>query len=69
VTGIVGAGGNAGAVAAGFLFRLEGVSAQQAFLWLGAVVAFASISAFVVSLLASDEERALAAAGDARLAA
>ena len=69
VTGIVGAGGNAGAVAAGFLFRLEGVSSEQAFLWLGAVVAFASIAAFVVSLLASDEERALAAAGDARLAA
>ncbi len=69
VTGIVGAGGNAGAIAAGFLFRIEGVSPEQAFLWLGAVVAFASIAAFVVSLLASDEERALAAAGDARLAA
>jgi NNP family nitrate/nitrite transporter-like MFS transporter len=57
VAGIVGAGGNAGAVAMGFLFRTEGVAPEQAFLWLGAVVAFASMAAFVVSLLATDEER------------
>jgi NNP family nitrate/nitrite transporter-like MFS transporter len=62
VTGIVGAGGNAGAVAAGFLFRSESIAPEQAFLWLGAIVAFASMFAFVVSLLASDEERAAAPA-------
>jgi NNP family nitrate/nitrite transporter-like MFS transporter len=69
VTGIVGAGGNAGAVAAGFLFRLEGVAPQQAFLWLGAVVTFVSGFAFVVSLLADDQERAAVRADDAELAA
>jgi NNP family nitrate/nitrite transporter-like MFS transporter len=68
VTGIVGAGGNAGAVAMGFLFRAEGVAPEHAFLWLGAVVAFTSMAAFAVSLLASDEERA-ALPANAELAA
>jgi MFS transporter, NNP family, nitrate/nitrite transporter len=58
VAGIVGAGGNAGAVAMGFLFRAEGVAPERAFLWLGLAVAFVSMAAFLVSLLASDEERA-----------
>ena len=39
VAGIVGAGGNAGAVAAGFLFRLEGLPWPQALLILGVIVA------------------------------
>jgi NNP family nitrate/nitrite transporter-like MFS transporter len=34
VSGIVGAGGNAGAVAAGFLFKAEGISYQQGLLFL-----------------------------------
>ena len=38
VAGIVGAGGNAGAVAAGFLFRMEGLPWPQALLILGVVV-------------------------------
>ena len=38
VAGIVGAGGNAGAVAAGFLFRAEGIEAQDAFLYIGVIV-------------------------------
>ena len=42
VAGIVGAGGNAGAVAAGFLFRMEGVPWPQALLLLGVVVVCAS---------------------------
>ncbi|MCY4485121.1 MAG: MFS transporter [Spirochaetaceae bacterium] len=42
VAGIVGAGGNAGAVAAGFLFRLEGLPWPQALLILGATVACAA---------------------------
>lgn len=38
VAGIVGAGGNAGAVAAGFLLRAEGVAMQDALLYFGIVV-------------------------------
>jgi len=48
VSGIVGAGGNLGAVIAGFLFKSEGISYGEAFLYLGmAVVAVASITALV----------------------
>jgi NNP family nitrate/nitrite transporter-like MFS transporter len=48
VSGIVGAGGNAGAVMAGFLFRIEGLETQTAFLFLGLiVVAVSSCVAFV----------------------
>lgn len=43
VAGIVGAGGNAGAVAAAFLFRSDTISFPQAFLYLGAVVAVVSL--------------------------
>ncbi len=42
VAGIVGAGGNAGAVAAGFLFRMEGLAVQDAFLYMGMAVVAAS---------------------------
>ena len=42
VAGIVGAGGNVGAVAAGFLFRSEGLSYDQAFLYLGGTIVVAS---------------------------
>jgi len=58
VTGIVGAGGNAGAVAAGFLFRSEGLAMQDAFLALGAIVTFASAFAFLLSLWVEDRARA-----------
>lgn len=58
VTGIVGAGGNAGAVAAGFLFRSEGLAMQDAFLALGAIVTFASAFAFLLSLWIEDRARA-----------
>jgi NNP family nitrate/nitrite transporter-like MFS transporter len=48
VAGIVGAGGNAGAVLAGLLFRGNGDSTQTGLLWLGgAVVAAASVAAMV----------------------
>jgi MFS transporter, NNP family, nitrate/nitrite transporter len=57
VTGIVGAGGNAGAVAAGFLFRSEGLAMQDAFLALGAIVTFASAFAFLLSLWVEDRAR------------
>lgn len=42
VAGIVGAGGNAGAVAAGFLFRAESISTTTGLLYLGCAVALAS---------------------------
>lgn len=48
VSGIVGAGGNVGAVAAGFLFRSESIGYQQAFAYLGVAVALLSFSALLV---------------------
>ena len=48
VAGIVGAGGNAGAVAAGFLFRSEGLTTQEALMYLGIFVMIASSFAFLV---------------------
>lgn len=48
VAGIVGAGGNAGAVAAGFLFRAESITMQQALLYLGAMVTVASVATVLV---------------------
>jgi NNP family nitrate/nitrite transporter-like MFS transporter len=55
VAGIVGAGGNAGAVAAGFLFRSETLPVQQAFLYLGIVVTAASVAALAVRLAPAAE--------------
>lgn len=48
VSGIVGAGGNAGAVAAGFLFKTSGFSWHTALLILGAAVTAISFLAFAV---------------------
>lgn len=48
VAGIVGAGGNAGAVAAGFLFRIEGLSTEQALMYLGMGVALVAPMALLV---------------------
>ena len=48
VAGIVGAGGNAGAVAAGFLFRMDSMSTEMALLYLGAIVTVASSLVLVV---------------------
>lgn len=54
VSGIVGAGGSAGAIAAGVLFRTAGASTEWAFLVLGASVVLISGLTAVVSLLAED---------------
>ena len=62
VAGIVGAGGNAGAVAAGFLFRAESLSTQQALLYLGIFVVVAASSALLVRFspqVQAEEQRAL----------
>lgn len=48
VAGIVGAGGNAGAVAAGFLFRSENVTTQQGLFYLGCLVLVASVFAMAI---------------------
>ncbi len=58
VAGIVGAGGNMGAVAAGFLLRAEGVSYQQALLILGCCVLVLSLLTLVVRFSAEQESAA-----------
>lgn len=65
VAGVVGAGGNAGAVAAGFLFK-GSINWSEAFLIIGMVVTAASFLAFFVrfSTRQEDEERANFAAAN-----
>jgi MFS transporter, NNP family, nitrate/nitrite transporter len=60
VAGIVGAGGNAGAVAAGFMFKSE-MAWNNVFLMLGIIVTCASVLAFFVRFTPNqeDEEQAL----------
>jgi NNP family nitrate/nitrite transporter-like MFS transporter len=65
VAGVVGAGGNAGAVLAGFLFK-GAIEWNQAFFILGIIVTAASFLAFFVrfSTKQEDEERAAFAAAN-----
>ncbi len=58
VAGIVGAGGNAGAVLAGFLFKVENISYQEALYILGFIVAGVSGLAMLVRFSAKDEREA-----------
>ena len=58
VAGIVGAGGNMGAVAAGFLFRSEDLTYQQALLILGVLVAGCAFVTFLVRFSTADEKTA-----------
>jgi NNP family nitrate/nitrite transporter-like MFS transporter len=60
VAGIVGAGGNVGAVAAGFLFKTSSVTWPQALMILGVLVLASSTLAFVVRFSERDEETARA---------
>ncbi len=55
VAGIVGAGGNLGAVLAGFLFKSSTITWPQAILILGAIVAACSVVAFAVRFSEADE--------------
>jgi len=48
VSGIVGAGGNVGAVLAGFLFKAEGLSSSNALFILGTAVAISAFSALLL---------------------
>ncbi len=58
VSGIVGAGGNVGAVMAGFLFKSENLPYQQALLILGISVTVVSLLALVVKFSTADEKAA-----------
>jgi NNP family nitrate/nitrite transporter-like MFS transporter len=61
VAGIVGAGGNAGAMAFGFLFRMESLSTQTALLYLGIFVTLAaSLAVFVRFSEATEAEERVA---------
>jgi NNP family nitrate/nitrite transporter-like MFS transporter len=55
VAGIVGAGGNLGAVLAGFLFKSSSITWPQAILLLGGIVAVSSVLAFIVRFSEADE--------------
>jgi NNP family nitrate/nitrite transporter-like MFS transporter len=55
VAGIVGAGGNAGAVAAGFLFKTESLTWPQALFILGGLVTASAFMAFAVRFSEADE--------------
>lgn len=64
VSGIVGAGGNVGAVAAGFLFKTEGLGWPTALFLLGVAVTCCSFAALTVTFRGADAEaRALAGGG------
>lgn len=58
VSGIVGAGGNAGAVAAGFLFKSSAITWPTALLILGAVVSCVSFLAWTVRFSPAEEAAA-----------
>lgn len=58
VAGIVGAGGNLGAVLAGFLFKSSSLTYPQAFLILGGVILVTSLCAFAVRFSETDESAA-----------
>lgn len=58
VSGIVGAGGNAGAVAAGFLFKMENISYPQALFYIGLAVCVISLFAFLVRFSEEAEQEA-----------
>ena len=55
VAGIVGAGGNAGAVLAGFLFKTSSLTYPQAFMILGVLILLSSVCAFAVRFSETDE--------------
>ncbi len=61
VAGIVGAGGNAGAVAAGFLFKAEAISWPTALFVLGALVTCCSFLSFAVNFSETVETEARSA--------
>ena len=65
VSGLVGAGGNAGAVAAGFLFKSEAITWPTALFILGAIVTCSSFLAFAVRFSEATEAEVRVATSDA----
>jgi NNP family nitrate/nitrite transporter-like MFS transporter len=57
VAGIIGAGGNVGAVIAGLLFREDQLSMSAAFMWLGVAVAACASLTLLVRFSSETEER------------
>lgn len=56
VSGIVGAGGNLGAMLMGFMLKIEGITYQQGLMYIGMTVSLISLSAFlIVPRLATSE--------------
>ena len=58
VSGIVGAGGNAGALAAGFLFKVESISWPQALLVLGVAVMLCAVCTALIRFSPADDAAA-----------
>ncbi len=56
VSGIVGAGGNAGAVLAGFLFKVESLNYPEVLSIIGITVAVVSTAVFLIRFTAEDEK-------------
>jgi NNP family nitrate/nitrite transporter-like MFS transporter len=50
VSGIVGAGGNVGAVLAGFLFKSESISYRESLFYIGIAVSAVSVLSLILSL-------------------
>jgi NNP family nitrate/nitrite transporter-like MFS transporter len=59
VSGIVGAGGNVGAVMAGLLFKSESISYREAFFYLGVAVIVVSVLSLLLSWSARTRQEAL----------
>jgi len=60
VSGIVGAGGNVGAVLAGFLFKSEGISYRESLFIIGIVVICVSVISLLLSLSKNIRQEVLA---------
>jgi NNP family nitrate/nitrite transporter-like MFS transporter len=58
VSGIVGAGGNLGGLAFGFLFKSESISYVQAFEYIGVAIIIASIIIFITKFTIKDAKAA-----------
>jgi len=69
VSGIVGAGGNVGAVMAGLLFKSESISYREALFYLGVAVVIVSVLSLILSWSARTRQEVLTPsfAGDAEL--
>ena len=68
VAGLVGAGGNVGAVAAGFLFKTESITWPTAFAILGGIITVSAALALLVRFTDTDELAARPAASHAAVA-